>query len=159
MIKPILKAINLVLLFFLISYILDAWLPSKTTTETIRQSRRSEYPGRGGGSGNFYFQVSTQKHSFSSGTELVKGDKIVLRITPIYKIVQSFCTSSGECFEHNDSPYHQPLYTLLVIVLILFILYTLVFEKELRFLKRLTFGNLIATVLFAAYFLLMWVLL
>jgi hypothetical protein len=76
---------------------------------------KAECPGRGGGSGNFYFQVKTEKHAFSSGVELMKVDEIVLRITPIYQIVQSFCISSGEflkitilltashCIRHGDS--------------------------------------------------------
>jgi hypothetical protein len=155
----ILKICNLVILFFWISYALDAWLPSKTRTENVRWLMKQEYPGRGGGSGNFYFYTKTQNYSFNSVTELKLGDEVDVNISPVYQIVRSFCTNSIACFENRDSPYSQPLYTSLIVVLVLFILYTLIFEKELRFLRRLTLGNAIATFIFASIFILMWVIL
>ena len=98
---------------------------------------------------------------FNEQNDLKKGDTIILKLTPIYKIVDSYCTqlsnSTENCLNDNDSPSRQPFYTLLIAVLILFILYTLLFEKEMRFLKRLTLGNTIATVIFAFIFFFLFV--
>lgn len=159
MTTSILKLCNFFLLLFWISYALDARLSSKERTETVRWLMKREYPGKGGGSGNYYFYTKTKNFAFNSGIQLNPGDAVKLKITPFYQIVNSYCISSTECFANNDCPYHQPLYTLLVVVLVLFILYALIFERELRFLRRLTLGNAISTVVFGSIFMLIWVIL
>ena len=164
--KLLLKFVNLLLFLFWLSYVLDAWWQRKIVKDKIEFLIKSGYYGRGAPSGNYYMLIQTSGFSFHTPfkeqNNIKKGDTIILRLTPIYKIVDSYCTQPGpgteNCLNDEDTPYRQPFYTLLITVLILFILYTLLFEKEMRFLKRLTLGNTIATIIFAFIFLFLFVL-
>ena len=158
--KLLLKFVNLLLFLFWLSYVLDAWWQRQIVQDKIEFLLKGEYYGRGAPSGNYYMVVRTSRFSFhtpfNEQNNFKKGDTIILRVTPIYKIVASYCTQPGpgidNCLKDEDSPYRQPFYTLLVSLLILFILYTLLFEKEIKYLKRLTLGNTIATIIFAFIF-------
>src|SRR5262245_40125900 len=128
MIKFILKYCNLVFLFFWISYTLDAFLPAKEKTEKVQWSKKLEYRGRGAGSGNFYFNVKTGNYFLNSANDIEPGTIVFVKITPIYNIVKSFCIQNSpseiKCLENHNSPYSRPLYILLIVVLVMFILYT-----------------------------------
>ena len=165
--KLLLKFINLLLFLFWISYVLDAWWQRKTVKDRIESLVKGEYPGKGTRhSGNYFMGIQTSRFSFhapfAEQSNLKKGDTMILKLTPIYKIVDSYCiqlnAGTENCLNDDDTPYRQSFYTLLISVLILFILYTLFFEREIRFLKRLTLGNTIATVVFAFIFIFLFVL-
>jgi len=164
-VKLLFRFINLILLFFWLSYALDPGLPVKITTDRVESLSQREYRGRHVASGNYYITIRTSDFSFNirydEKGKLKKGDAVIIRSTPIYGIVDSYCMPPGadNCLMAEDSPYREPFYTILISILAMFILYTLLFEREMRFLKRLTLGNTITTIIFAFIFIFLYVIL